>query len=91
MISTNEQNWKPRSSGKQPIVMSRVHGGFGKHWRCTCCGKLLGIIEGTWMHFKVSHGGEYFTGFPAIGTCPRCGTLNKYGENSSEPEPIPHN
>ncbi|CUW37093.1 conserved protein of unknown function [Magnetospirillum sp. XM-1] len=45
-------------------------------WRCTRCGKLLGICQDGRMHLRFGHGHEYFVGFPVQATCRGCGTLN---------------
>lgn len=91
MISTNEQNWKPRSSGKAAIVMSRVHGGFGKLWRCTCCGKLLGRHDGCRMEVRIGTKIECSGSLPFTSRCPRCGTLNEYTGNPECTKRVTHN
>ena len=45
-------------------------------WRCTCCGKLLGVCREGRMHLRFTRGHEYHVGFPVQGTCRDCGTLN---------------
>jgi phage FluMu protein Com len=45
-------------------------------WRCSCCGKLLGICSDGSMHLRFARGPEYFVGFPVTAKCPGCGTLN---------------
>ena len=46
-------------------------------WRCTGCGKLLGVRRDTRMHLRFARGHEYFVGFPVVATCRGCGTLNR--------------
>ena len=45
-------------------------------WRCTECGKLLGVRREGQMHIRSSRGPEYLTGFPVTSAC-SCGTLNR--------------
>jgi hypothetical protein len=46
-------------------------------WRCTRCGKLLGVIEDARLHIRFSRGHEYLVGLPATGVCRSCQTLNE--------------
>lgn len=46
-------------------------------WRCTRCGKLLGVRRDGRMHLRFARGHEYFVGFPVGATCRGCGTLNE--------------
>ena len=46
-------------------------------WRCTGCGKLLGVRRDGRMHLRFARGHEYFVGFPVVATCRSCGTLNR--------------
>jgi hypothetical protein len=46
-------------------------------WRCTCCGKLLGVGRDGRMHLRFARGHEYLVGFPVQATCRGCGTLNQ--------------
>ena len=46
-------------------------------WRCTGCGKLLGVRRDGRMHLRFARGHEYFVGFPVVATCRGCGTLNR--------------
>lgn len=46
-------------------------------WRCTGCGKLLGVCRDGRMHLRFARGHEYLVGFPVAATCRGCGTLNR--------------
>jgi len=46
-------------------------------WRCTQCGKLLGVIKNDRIHIRFARTHEYFVGQPAYCTCRACGTLNE--------------
>ena len=46
-------------------------------WRCTGCGKLLGVCRDRRMHLRFARGHEYLVGFPVVATCRGCGTLNQ--------------
>ena len=46
-------------------------------WRCSHCGKLLGVGRDGRMHLRFARGHEYFVGFPVLATCRGCGTLNQ--------------
>lgn len=46
-------------------------------WRCTRCGKLLGVLEGNRLHIRFARGHEYIVGFPATSVCRSCRTLNE--------------
>ena len=48
-----------------------------KQWRCTRCGKLLGLFEGKRLHIRFARGHEYLVGFPATSVCRGCRTLNE--------------
>ena len=45
-------------------------------WRCTQCGKLLGVAKGNQLHIRVQKNREYMVGFPVTANCHGCGTLN---------------
>ena len=45
-------------------------------WRCSCCGKLLGIRRDGLMHLRFARGHEYLVSYPATATCRDCGVLN---------------
>lgn len=48
-----------------------------REWRCTHCGKLLGLFEGERLHIRFARGHEYLVGFPATSVCRSCRTLNE--------------
>ncbi len=48
-----------------------------REWRCTRCGKLLGILEDARLHIRFARGHEYIVGFPATSVCRSCRTLNE--------------
>lgn len=49
---------------------------YNLEWRCTGCGKLLGIRRDGRLHLRFARGHEYLVGFPVQATCRGCGTLN---------------
>ena len=48
-----------------------------REWRCMCCGKLLGVVEGARLNVRFARGHQYIVGFPAEATCRSCQTLNE--------------
>lgn len=48
-----------------------------REWRCTNCGKLLGVKEGNRLHIRFARGHEYLVGLPTTGVCRCCRTLNE--------------
>jgi len=62
------KNWS-RTSKAEPITPI-------SEWRCTGCGKLLGIGQDGRLHLRFARGHEYLVGFPVQATCRGCGTLN---------------
>jgi len=48
-----------------------------REWRCTKCGKLLGVFEGERLHIRFARGHEYLVGLPTTGVCRYCRTLNE--------------
>lgn len=46
-------------------------------WRCTRCGKLLGVLEDDRLHIRFARGHQYIVGFPATSVCRSCRTLNE--------------
>lgn len=48
-----------------------------QEWRCSHCGKLLGIVRDGRIHLKFARGHEYIVGFPATSVCRGCRTLNE--------------
>jgi len=55
-----------------------------REWRCTRCGKLLGLREGDRLHIRFARGHEYLVGFPVTSICRSCRTLNELTESCSE-------
>lgn len=51
-----------------------------KEWRCTRCGKLLGLLRDGRLHLRFARGHEYLVGFPATSVCRGCRTLNELNE-----------
>lgn len=50
-----------------------------REWRCTSCGKLLGVLNRDRLHIRFARGHEYLVGFPATTVCRGCRTLNELG------------
>lgn len=48
-----------------------------REWRCSGCGKLLGVIEDGRLRIHVSRGHQYIVGLPASAVCRGCRTLNE--------------
>ncbi len=48
-----------------------------KEWRCSRCGKLLGLLRDGRLHLSFARGHEYLVGFPATSVCRGCRTLNE--------------
>lgn len=48
-----------------------------KEWRCSRCGKLLGVLRDGRLHLRFARGHEYLVGFPATSVCRGCRTLNE--------------
>jgi phage FluMu protein Com len=46
-------------------------------WRCTHCGRLLGVLGGNRLHIRFARGHEYIVGFPATSVCRGCRSLNE--------------
>lgn len=46
-------------------------------WRCTCCGKKLGLFQDGRLHVRFTRSHEYLVSLPAQATCRGCGTLNE--------------
>jgi hypothetical protein len=63
------------------IKVAAVTAGKGdqmeRDWRCTRCGKLLGLFEGDRLHIRFARGHEYLVGLPATSVCRSCRTLNE--------------
>lgn len=54
-------------------------------WRCTRCGKLLGIQRDGRVHLSFARGHEYLASFPVQATCRKCGTLNELRDTTAIP------
>ena len=48
-----------------------------REWRCSRCGKLLGVLEGERLHIRFARGHEYLVGLPTTCVCRSCRTLNE--------------
>lgn len=46
-------------------------------WRCSSCGKLLGVFRDGGMHLRFARSHEYVVTLPVIATCRGCGALNQ--------------
>lgn len=55
-----------------------------REWRCTGCGKLLGVLDRDRLHIRFARGHEYLVGFPATTVCRSCRTLNELGMGREE-------
>ncbi len=60
---------------------------MNKEWRCTNCGKLLGLLRDDRLHLRFARGHEYLVGFPATSVCRGCRTLNELSESKSPSAP----
>jgi hypothetical protein len=47
-------------------------------WRCSQCGKLLGVLRDGRIHIRFSKSHDYLVSAPATGICRGCGTLNEH-------------
>jgi len=47
-----------------------------REWRCSRCGRRIGVIQGDRLHIRFARGHEYLVGFPATCVCRNCRTLN---------------
>lgn len=56
-------------------------------WRCSRCGKLLGILRAGRLHLRFARGHEFFVGIPATGVCRNCSTLNELTHSATESSP----
>ena len=50
-------------------------------WRCSQCGKLMGVHSGQRVHIRYQQGHEYLASLPVTGICRHCGTLNDFADN----------
>ena len=46
-------------------------------WRCSNCGRLLGVTRSGRLHVRFTRGHEYIAALPATCTCRGCGALNR--------------
>jgi hypothetical protein len=53
-----------------------------QEWRCSHCGKLLGIVCERRLHLRFARGHEYLVGLPATCVCRTCRTLNELADPS---------
>ena len=58
-------------------------------WRCTKCGKLLGVVQDERLHLRFSRGHEYMVGFPVTSVCRGCRTLNEFNKARPLSPPSP--
>lgn len=56
-----------------------------KEWRCSRCGKLLGVLRDGRLHLRFARGHEYLVGFPATSVCRGCRTLNELRDLVPDP------
>jgi rubredoxin len=70
----------PLASSNRPRSSTATGGCFHSprsDWRCTLCGKLLGVCQGDRLHLRFAQGHEYIVSIPASSICRGCGTLNE--------------
>ena len=53
-------------------------------WRCTRCGKLLGLYDGSRLHISFARGHEYLVSLPSTCVCRACRTLNELSKPRHE-------
>ena len=46
-------------------------------WRCSRCGRLLGVLESERLHLRFGRVHDYLVSFPATSVCPKCRALNE--------------
>lgn len=51
-------------------------------WRCSCCNKLLGVVQGARLHLRFARGHEYVVGLPASSICRGCQTRNELSQEA---------
>ena len=56
----------------------------GPQWRCSRCGKLLGVVRDGRLHLLFTRGHEYMVGLPATCICRGCRTLNELRDSPSQ-------
>lgn len=68
-----------RPTGKSTLPNPAFQKSHSPEWRCSCCGKLLGVLRNGELHLRFSQGHEYLVALPATCTCRCCKTLNRMG------------
>ena len=58
-----------------------------QEWRCSRCGKLLGMVREGRLHLRFARGHEYLVGFPATSVCRSCRTLNELRNSTALSSP----
>ena len=58
-------------------VLRRQFRQHAADWRCICCNRLLGRLQGHQLHVRFDRRHEYVSTLPASATCKGCGTLNR--------------
>lgn len=58
-----------------------------REWRCSRCGKLLGVIEDSRLHIQFARGHKYIVGTPAHTVCRCCETLNELHDGGADAPP----
>lgn len=64
-------------SGPSGDVASHPNPHGRSDFRCSRCGKLLGLCSDGRKHLRLARRHEYFVGFPVQAICRSCGTLNE--------------
>jgi hypothetical protein len=66
-----------------------------RDWRCSECGKLLGVLQESRLHIRFSRGVEYFIDFPvgcsattACRGCQRLSEVCQTAHNTQEKQPV---
>jgi len=55
-----------------------------REWRCTKCGKLLGVLEGDRLYIEFTRGHRYIVTLPATTVCRACHSLNEVTRGSAK-------
>jgi len=59
------------------VGMLTAAGDVGQEWRCSKCGKLLGVATGRRLRIQFARGHQYIATLPVTATCRGCRTLNE--------------